>query len=295
MTDQPIPVVSFFTGFPAAWSLMGHQAEGQGAVFQEGEEEAAWKWLEEHASEMPHVINPTRAFLENRPAQRSIRAIFDRVPPPEIFPLLREVEVEVPSLAFGVIFQKRGIQANVVPPRILHSASKESAKDAIRERLSISSGWLLWVDNRIISPNHRRGVIQAVQRLLQEHRNMHVVWVTSKKLPAFPRFHVISPAQADEEEGWRGADFFLLISDPMQSMVLTQFLLMEAGVVPISSEVGDHDEWVKHLFSGILISRKWVAREIAHYMNLIAKNPYLLSRFQRNGRMLVKKWVEEHE
>lgn len=292
--DQSIKTVSFYTGFPKTWSLSGHLVDDDKAIFQAGEEEKAWEWLGEKTKWI-QVVNPTPSFLERKLPETQVQVILDQLPSTSLIPHLQGLRVNVPSLAFAISLKKQGIQANVVPPRIPQSKSQLSSDKSFRRRLSISQDWLLWVDQRLISLKQRRSVLYAVLRLLQEHRHFHVAWVASKKIYTHPHFHVISPQLADQEEGWREANFFLLIGEPMQSMVLPQFRLIEAGVVPISSDVGDHDEWVKHFFSGIILRRKGIMRELSHYMSIMQKNTKIYAQLQQNGRRLIKKWVEQNE
>lgn len=277
-------VISFHTEFPKAWSLTGYLVNDE-AIFKSGEEDKAIRWIGEKKEVT--VINPTLTFLEKKPHHVQIQVMLDQLPSPKLISHLQKLQVSVPSLAMAMALKRQGIQAKVFTPCIKASSTK-----SIETNLSISQGWLLWIDPRLVATKLHRSVFYMVLRLLQEHRHLHIVWVSSKKIYHHPQLSFILPQQADEEENWRKANFFLLLGEPTQSMVLAQLRLIEAGVIPISSDVGDHDEWVKHFYSGILIRRKRMLRELSHYISVFQKKPYLFSQIRQNGRRLIEEWVE---
>lgn len=239
-----------------------------------------------------HFFNPTLSVVRQLPRDSSITLSFDTLPAQEMSSWVTPFTVQVPSLAFRLILRGRGISAETVHPIPDGMTHLRELRRKVRKRYQLFGKQLLWVDDRFVSPGYRSSVFQTLQRVMKEFPAFKVLWVT-KHLDGSPkRLMIADPEKAKEQKLWLAADLLLTIGSLHQSLVPLHLQALSLGIPVVTTEGGDHDEWVNHLFSGVVLNRKYLQKELRAYLSQLLKNPGLMNQLRSNGRHLTKSIME---
>ncbi|MBA4543769.1 MULTISPECIES: glycosyltransferase [Thermoactinomyces] len=254
-------------------------------------EEMAMRFRESEAGCF-HLHNPPESVLQLCREQSSpVTISFDRLPARKVFPLLKLYEVQVPSLSFGTIFRRNGVQAKVVHPLPRAMQRGKTGRKAARKLLRTGERLCVWVDENLVPASFRLSLFQALQAALKENGRFKAIWVTDRTSFAKNRIVSVHSGRVKEKALWLAADLLLTVGGFGQSLAPLHIQSLYQRIPVMTDDTGDHGEWVKHLHSGILLDKKNIFRELRHYFCQLARNPGLLEQFRQNGHDLVQKTI----
>jgi hypothetical protein len=130
-----------------------------------------------------------------------------------------------------------------------------------------------------------------IQSAAKSHPQLKVVWVSQRLSHSRNGIIFVKPQLVQEQDLWVGADLMLTVGGSRSSFVPLHVQCLFQGIPVVTDEKGDHGEWVNHLFAGIVLSHKGMAKELRHYFHLLAREPECLEQFRRNGQALVQKII----
>ncbi|MGA9173905.1 MAG: hypothetical protein WBZ33_08035 [Thermoactinomyces sp.] len=274
--------------FPVASLLPGGKAE---FLSVKTAEDMIARLMERKASHF-HLHNPTESVLDLCMEKSSTFTIsFDRIPPRKVFPLLKPYVVQVPSLSFHTIFRQNGIKAKVVHPLPREQIRQSAGRKEARQTLRVGDRLCVWVDENLVPPSFRFALFQALQSALKDDPRFKTIWVT--KRISFAKNHMVSlnPDVARGKALWLAADLLLTVGGFSQSFAPLHIQSLYQRIPVMTDRAGDHGEWVNHLYSGILIDKKNISKELRHYFHRLARDRGLLEQFRLNGHRLVQKII----
>lgn len=105
--------------------------------------------------------------------------------------------------------------------------------------------------------------------------------------------HLFSPKTAEGEEAgrsWVAADWLLSGGGKEISRTPLHFWAMARGMPLLTTDVGDHGEWVRHRHNGLLLTSSYWKRELFRYLLELSRDPDWCEDLGQNGRQLVSKW-----
>ncbi|MBA4494471.1 hypothetical protein ACFO25_18675 [Paenactinomyces guangxiensis] len=239
-----------------------------------------------------HLFNPPLSLIKQLPKHPAVTLSFDSIPTQEMFPWIKPYPVHVPSLALRSIFRQHGISAEVVHPCPVKLNSLSDSRRQSRKRFHLYRKQLLWIDDRLINARHRPFILHTLQNIVKQYPELKVGWVTKRLTGSINGFTLIHPERAERERLWAAADYLLTAGPVQQSLTPLHLQFLSMGIPVITAEGGDHDEWVNHLFSGVVLNRKYLQKELRKYLNLLLRQPRLVSQLRNNGRILVNSLLE---
>ncbi|SEN42070.1 hypothetical protein [Lihuaxuella thermophila] len=243
--------------------------------------------LELSAYGKAHLFNPPLSVIKQLPNHPSITLSFDTLPAQEMSSWIAPFTIQVPSLAFRSVLRRRGISAETIHPVPAGMNRPGEIRREVRKRYQLVHKYLLWVDERFLSPKYRSSVLQTLQKAVKEFPALQVLWVT-KHSAVSPKGLIIADSEkVKQQKLWLAADLLLSIGSPQQSLVPLHLQALSLGIPVITAEGGDHDEWVNHLFSGVVLNRKYWQRELRMYLSQLVKKPSLMNQWRNNGRHLI--------
>jgi hypothetical protein len=231
------------------------------------------------------LLNPQMEALVSLSQKKEIRLYYDQLPSFAGISKIPKFPVYVPSMAFRTAFRKRGINAKLQEPEIVVDPEFAKKRQEIRRRLGFPSGPLLWVDERLISGEYQDRLL----KLLSAQWPNGICWVGARPRAKGKQIRFFSFSQADRSRLWYAADLLFTLQPPRISLVSVHRQVLAHGVPVASFEGSDHEEWVKHLFSGILLERKRWQGELAAYLKQIRDDRTLLPSLRENARRLIRR------
>lgn len=239
-----------------------------------------------------HFFNPPLSVVKQLSKDSPITLSFDTLPVQEMSSWIAPFTVQVPSLAFRSVLRGRGISAETVHPVPAGMTHPREIRRKVRKRYQLFGKQLLWVDDRFLSPRYRSSVFQTLQRVMKELPALKVLWVTKHLDASEKGLMIADPEKVKEQKLWLAADLLLTIGSVQHSLVPLHLQALSLGIPVVTAEGGDHDEWVNHLFSGVVLNRKNLQKELRAYLSQLLKNPGLMNQLRSNGRNFTKSIME---
>lgn len=251
--------------------------------------------IKEHSYTEIYLYNPTAEILQTMANQSPVTLAFDYVPGKELTPLLSSYRIQVPSLTLRTLFRQQKIQAEVNHPIPRQMKQVEQKRRQIRQQWQLGNKPLIWVDERFLSPNARQRVFQILYQVQKKMPLFKVAWISNHLTKPVRDWIIMNRQTAEQQSCWLAANLFFSIGPTRISFVPLHVQLLSLGIPIITAQGGDHDEWVNHLFSGIVLSRNDFAKELRPYLMQILKNPRLLTNWSYNGRQLVRRYFRKEK
>lgn len=271
MNQQPVRLIHVASSLP----------EPCCAIFPSGVEQ------EGETTKGRFLLNPSLDIVRSLPEPCDQVLAYHVLPCQEAFLLLRKRKVWVPSYAFRYHFRQQQVPAEVQIPVPREVAQLVKRKKEAKQVLGVARHRLLWVDERILSPSAQEGLLAVLQEVSRRSPRLKVIWVSEKEA-GLQSISTISRDKFDEQELWYGADLLLTLGPSDHSLAPLHVQCLYSGIVVLTSGVGDHDEWIRHLFSGIVLDPQSLLEELRDYLLMIADHPTLLLELKRNGQSLLR-------
>ncbi|MFC7442218.1 hypothetical protein [Laceyella putida] len=235
------------------------------------------------------LLNPSVDVLQSLPEQSDRIIAYDMLPSQEALPLLRGRTVWVPSFAFRYHCQQHQVKTEVrypVPRAVIQLVRR---KKEAKQHLSAAQQLLLWVDECLIPQSEKTSLLDTLQQTCRMSPRLKVVWVTEQKEARHKHIWLIPRDEVERNELWYGADLLLTVGPTDQSFVPLHVQCLHTGIVVLTDGAGDHDEWIRHQFSGVVLNPKTLNKELRSYLLMMADNPTWLLGLKRNGQSLLRR------
>lgn len=283
-------VIRFPSRIPSVY--MAPFPPGQSCYLTDSPSEALSIIAEQQNDNGIYLANPPASVWQHLPG-KNITLFYDLLPKPEKSSFLSSFHVIVPSLGFYYFFRQHGVNvklANLLPSLKINKAEEQQkAEDDLPSKKNIC----LWIDERLVASRYQTEVAQVICSLLKQQTRLKVVWVSEKqRYFSCAGIHFLKTDDADREKLWLNADIMLTLGSAYQSFVPLHMQLLSKGMALITDDRGDHSEWVNHLFTGFVLDRKEMYKELGRYLLRLLKDPGLLQRFHRNGPLLLERVLQ---
>ncbi|MDR6224303.1 glycosyltransferase [Desmospora profundinema] len=151
---------------------------------------------------------------------------------------------------------------------------------ALRERWGLQGKQVLGIVHGTISQMEWSGCKEVVEGLRRKGLKRLALCTFSHK------------TSQGEEAGrsWVAADWMLTGGGSNVSRTPLHFWAMARGIPVLTTDVGDHGEWVRHRHNGLLLTSSQWKQDLARYLYELCRDPAWWEDLGQNGRSLVHKW-----
>lgn len=233
------------------------------------------RWIEKVLKEQG--LTPTFLYLDQFPSANLNWSLFRQIYVPSFF-LRDQIQTTYPETVTKV---------ELLDPIPIHTLSdweveRVQRRDRLKKRYGLTGQFILLLERRYLRPGHLRKIRQATNDLKGVQ-----CWVPGKK------------SEIRNLQDWREryliADWVLTTGDPIRSINSYHALVLSYGIPVLTTDEGDHSEWIRHGFNGLLLhSLKW-EKELRSYLNLLIEKPCLAKEMGYNGRGLYEAFLCERE
>ncbi|MGX9706212.1 hypothetical protein [Laceyella tengchongensis] len=241
------------------------------------------------------LLNPSVEVLRSLPEHHKPIIAYDILPSPDAYPFLRERTVWVPSHAFRHHFQLRQISADVRYPVPRAVPFLIQRKKKMKQHLGALGQKLLWIDDRLIPHAEKTALLDTLRLICRLSPQLKVMWVTDRKETKHQHIRFVPPSKADHLALWQGADLTLTMGSAECSFATFHVQCLHAGIVVLTDDQGDHGEWIRHQYTGLVLNPKFLNKELRHYLPMLVNNPDWLFGLKKNGQSLVHKTLKTSE
>lgn len=254
----------------------------------------AWSLiLRESDQNKVYLVNPPssvlKRLLEEVQSLNNITLFYDRLPQKEEGMLFRSFRIMVPSLYFYYLFRQQESEVELVHPLPAEPSEGAKAREEAKKYFMLKNEVCLWIDDRLIAPRYRKGLLQGISKILNQRADLKVVWVRQHRGDSDLRIQIVHPEEADQKKLWLAGDILVTLSPVSQSMAPLHIQCLANKMAVITDDRGDHGEWVNHLLTGFLLSQKGMFQELGRYLLRLLNHRDLLRNFKQNGPLLIEK------
>lgn len=239
------------------------------------------------------LVNPPslvlKHLLDKFQNPKNITLIYDHLPEEKEEKLFHSFRIIVPSLYFYYLFRQQAEEVELTHPLPVKSQKDAQARKEARKYLMLKNEVCLWIDDRLISPRYRKGLLLVVSKLQSQHPDLKVVRVSQKREDPVHPVRMLSSEEADAKKLWLAGDVLVTLGSRSQSMVPVHIQCLANQLAVITDDQGDHGEWVNHSLTGFLLSQKGMFQELRRYLLRLLHRRDMLQNFQRNGPLLIEK------
>lgn len=151
---------------------------------------------------------------------------------------------------------------------------------ALRERLGLKGKRVLGIVHGTVNRLEWEGCKEVVKRMQ---------WQGLKRLGLY----VFSSQTLQGEEpgrSWIAADWLFTGGGANMSRTPVHFWAMARGMPLLTTDVGDHGEWVRHRHNGLLLTPSCWKRDLARYLTELYRDSAWWEDLGQNGRALIRPW-----
>ncbi|MBS7529041.1 hypothetical protein IC619_000855 [Hazenella sp. IB182353] len=233
------------------------------------------------------LINPPSVILSELHIFTNTMLYYDRLPTRTGTEFIKKLPVKVPSLAFRYQMRKRGIEAQVqLPVPIREEKSKLIRTDYRKQHDIDDEDSLLWIDDRFLTPKQQTLLHETVPTLKRNHKRLRVSWVSDTLPSTMSQVKVERLQKVALKKSWIAADLFITFGNLRHSYSALHVNLLEHQIPILTSRGGDHDEWVRHLYNGIVLKTSCEKEGMLRFIPQFIQNRSFRQQLKQNTSQL---------